>query len=296
MTTRRCCRGRYGCLIAVAILMVACGKKDDDEDGIGPGPGGLPRALSIRIDGPSRVTQLDQVSFKVLQTWSDGSSRDVTAAATLSSSNSSVLSISAGLGMAVAAGEVGLTAQFEGFTSQRKTVFVIPTTPEWNGAYRLTVGGGACGSSMPPELRQRTFGANVGQHELTLTVHVSTFGVVAGRIFNPEAVFYLANTSRAMNRGRMRPVAARQDEGRVGPSLSQSGYRRTVYWTSPDTSIVELLPDGNRLVIVGEAKTTMSPSGFTGTLDGALTLYERNTRNQLAVCSSPLHALVLARS
>jgi hypothetical protein len=296
MTTRRCCRGRYGCLIAVAILMVACGKKDDDEDGIGPGPGGPPRALSIRIDGPSRVTQLDQVSFKVLQTWSDGSSSDVTAAATLSSSNSSVLSISAGLGMAVAAGEVGLTAQFEGFTSQRKTVFVIPTTPEWNGAYRLTVGGGACGSSMPPELRQRTFGANVGQHELTLTVKVSTFGVVAGRIFNPEAVFYLANTSRAINRGRMRPVAARQDEGRVGPSLSQSGYRRSVYWPSPDTGIVELLPDGNRLVIVGEAVTTMSPSGFTGTLNGALTLYERNTRNQLAVCSSPSHAFVLARS
>src|SRR4029450_5184886 len=296
MTTRRCCRGRYGCLIAVAILMVACGKKDDDEDDIVSPPGGLPRALSIRIDGPSRVTQLDQVSFKVLQTWSDGSSRDVTAAATLSSSNSSVLSISAGLGMAVAAGEVGLTAQFEGFTSQRKTVFVIPTTPEWNGAYRLTVGGGACGSSMPPELRQRTFGANVRQHELTLTVDVSPFGVVAGRIFNPEAVFYLANTSQAINRGRMRPVAARQDEGRVGPSLSQSGYWRTVYWPSPDTSIKELLPDGNRLVIGGEAGTTMSPSGFTGTLNGALTLYERNTRNQLAVCSSPLHAFVLARS
>ena len=293
MNTCRC-RCLYGCLVVIAICMAACGDDDPDDD-IDTGPGGPPTPLSIRIDGPSRVAPLAQVQFKVLQTWSNGSSRDVTARATLTSSNPSVLSLNAGVGTGVAAGEVGLTAHFEGFASQRKTVFVIPISSEWNGAYSLTVGGGACSNSMPPELRQRMFTATVVQSELSLGVMVSTFGNVAGRIFNPEARFYLANTFRAINRGRMRPVAARLDgEGRT--TFRPTLFRRVAYWTAPDTSIIEPLPDGNRLVIVGEASTTMSPSGFTGTLNGALILYERNTQNQLAVCSSPLHAFVLARS
>lgn len=272
----RSCRGRYCGLIAAAVLMAACGKDDDEDHGIGGGPGGAARPVSIRIDGPSRVTQLDHIVFTVLQTWSDGSSRDVTAAATLTSSNPLVLSISAGAGTALAAGEVGLTARLDQFTSQRKTVFVIPTAPEWNGAYKLTVGGGPCSGSMPAELKQRTYAATVGQYELALSVAVSTFGDVAGRIFNPEARFYLSNTFRAIHRGRIRPVRA--------------------YSTPADTSIIEPLPDGNRLVIVGEALTTMSPSGFTGTLNGAITLYQGSTRNPLAVCSSPVHEFLLTRN
>jgi hypothetical protein len=283
--------------MVIVMLMAAC-DRDDDQDGIVPDPGGPPRPLSIRIDGPSRlvVGQVDQVRFRVLQAWSDGATREVTTVATLTSSNPSVLSLSAGQGMALAAGEVGLTAHFQAFTSERKTVLIVPHTPEWNGAYSLTVGGGGCSGSMPPELKQRTFAATIRQHELTLTVGVSTFGVVAGRIFNPEARFYLANTFRAINRGRTRPVAARLDGGRAGVPSPEWWYRRAAYWAPPDTSIIEPLPDGNRLVIEGEAVTTMSPSGFTGTLNGALTLYERNTRNQLALCSSPSHAFVLTRS
>jgi hypothetical protein len=294
MHTRRCSR-RYRCLFAIAFVIAACGKKDN-EDRIGTDPGGPPRALNIRIDVPSRIAQQTQARLRVLQTWSNGLIRDVTAVAAVSSSNPAVLSVSGGLASALDAGEAALTAHFEGFTSQRATVLVLPTTPQWNGAYRLTVGGGACGVSMPAELRQRTFAANVSQSDLSLTVVVSTYGRVAGKIFNPEAVFYLANTYRAINRGRTRPVAARLN-GRIGgPSFSQSWYRPAAYWSPPDTSIIEPLPDGNRLVIVGEAVTTMSPAGFSGTLNGALTLYERNTGNQLAVCSSPSHAFILARS
>ena len=279
MKTRRRSRRSIG-LIAIAILMADCGKKDVEEDDLISGPGQQPRALSIRIDGPARVLKLASARFQVLQTWSDGSTLDVTAAATLTSSNPAVLSISAGLGTGLDAGEVGLTANIGGFATQRKTVFVVPPTPEWNGAYRLTIGGGVCTGSLPPELKQRSYSASVEQYELSLAVQVTTFGAIAGRIFNPEVAFYLANPSRTVARGRMRPVAT----------------RRAAYWGPPDTSIVEPLPDGNRLVIVGGAVAPMSPSGFTGTLNGSLTLYERNTWNQLAVCSSPSHAFTLTRS
>ena len=285
------CRCPYGCLLLIVIAGVVAACDKDPEDDVGPG--GPPRPLSIRIEGPSRVTPLVPASFRVLQTWSNGSIRDVTTGATMTSSNPSVLSLDAGLGMPLAAGEVGLTAHFQGLASQRKTIFVIPLKPEWNGAYSLTVGGGACSTSMPPELRQRTFTASIVQVELSLNVGVSTFGNVAGRIFNPEARFYLANTFRALNRGRTRPVAAHLERAR-GTGIRPASFRRA-YWTAPDTSIIEALPDGNRLVIVGEATTTMSPSGFTGTLNGALILRERDTGNQLAVCSSPAHAFVLER-
>jgi hypothetical protein len=298
MKTRRRHRGLYACLIVIAVFAASCNKNDDSNDL--PGPGGPPRALNIRIDGPSQVTQLQQVTFKVVQTWSDGSHRDVTAAATVISSNPSVLSISAGLGMALAAGEVGLTARFESFISQRKTVSVVPTTAEWAGEYRLTVGGGACSSSLPPELRQRTFTATVTQIGLGVTVAVrsasSSLGWFPGVISNPEARFYLTRNFRALKRGGIRPAVARLDEARSRLALRQFSYRRAAYWEPPDTSITEPLPDGNRLVIAGEAVTTISPSGFAGTLNGVLTLYERTTQTQLAVCSSPSHAFVLARS
>lgn len=271
MRIRRFSRTRCWWLLAATVLVVACGKSDDVR-GIQPNGPALP--LTIRIEGPSQVTERDRITFTVLQIWTDGSSRDVTASAVLTSSNPSVLSISGTTGTALAAGEVGLTARFDQVTSQRKTVFVVPTAPEWNGAYTLTVGGGACTGSLPAELRQRTYAATVTQFGLTLGLTVSTFGDVAGRIFNPDVRFYLTNTFRAVNRGRIRPVRA--------------------YWAPADTSIVEPLPDGNRLVIVGEAMTTMSPSGFTGTLNGAITL-QGSTRNQLAVCSSPAHAFLLTR-
>ena len=273
MTIRRLARTRCWWLLAATVLVAACGRKDDDDPGIQPG--GPARPVSIRIDGPSQVTELDRITFRVLQIWTDGTSRDVSASAAVTSSNPSVLSISGTTATALDAGEVGLTAQLDQFTSQRKTVFVVPTAPEWNGAYTLTVGGGACNGSLPAELRQRTYAATVAQSGLALGATVSTFGDVAGRIFNPEVRFYLSNTFRAANRGRIRPVRA--------------------YSTPADTSIVEPLPDGNRLVIVGEALTTMSPSGFSGMLNGAITLYQGNTRNQLAVCSSPAHAFVLTR-
>jgi hypothetical protein len=272
MTIRRFSRTRCWWLLAATVLMAACGRKGDDGRGVQPG--GPRMALSIQIDGPSQVNELDRIVFRVRQIWTDGSSFDVTSFATLTSSNPSVMSIDGTTATALDAGEVGLTARFGQLTSQRKTVFVVPTVSKWNGAYTLTVDGSGCNGSLPLELRRRTYPAYVAQFGLTLGVSVSTFGQVAGRIFNPEARFYLTNTFRATNRGRIRPVRA--------------------YLTPPDTSIVEPLPDGNRLVIVGEAMTTMSPSGFTGTLNGAITL-QGTTRNQLAVCSSPAHAFLLTR-
>ena len=304
VSTRRCAHRSRGCLLVLAILAAAC----SDENGGGvPLP---PRPVSIRIDGPTQVTPPDQAQFTAFQGWSDGSTINVTATAQWVSTNPSVLSINAGLATALAAGEVGLTVSFEQLPSQRRTVLVIPAMPEWNGTYSLTIGGGTCSGSMPPELRQRTLTAIVVQNGLTLNVDVPNAGGFVGRIFNPEARFSVGSSGlrglrRSLNRVDAPSVirvssrfSGTLDRGVTAnePRFDLSHYRRVAY-SGPvgAPSLVEVLPDGNRLSIIGQAVTAMSASGFTGTLNGGLTLSQRDTGSVLAVCSSSAHGFTLTR-
>lgn len=273
------CRHHRG-LLLVAVLLSAC----DKAERIGPGAS---RPVSIRVDGPTQVVIPSEATFVAVQTWSDGSTRDVTAASHWTSTNPSVLSISAGRGTPVAGGEVAVTVQFEGRTSLPKQVMVVPSTPEWAGGYRLTIGGGACVQGtlpLPVELRQRTYNAVVTQTGLALSVRVNNAGSFEGRIFNPQVRFFI-----------------------FGPSLRRRAPRTSItkvlYETRParyssgtPQSMLEVFPDGKVLVVGGEVTTTMSPSGFDGTLNGALALFEPSTNAFVGVCSSPSHAFVLRRN
>jgi hypothetical protein len=282
------------CLLILAVLVAACG--DDDEPVL--------HSLGLQIQGPAQVNPPAQSLFRALQTWSDGSIVDVTTKATWTSTNPSVLSIdNTGRATGLASGEAGLTVSLEGQTSLPRKVLVVSTIPEWNGTYTLTLGGGACTGSMPPELRQRTYTANLTQSGLTLTVEVPTAGAFSGRIINPQARF-------ALLYGYLRSIRRKSLARADAPSLIQVGldgrraaseprfhpsrYSRAAY-PGYVASIVEVLPNGDRLSITGNAETTMSPSGFTGTLNGSVTLYN-SAFNQLADCTSPSHVFTMTRN
>ena len=294
-TRRRAGRG-YSCLMVLAILTGACGGTEQGTGGIVPAP------VTVQINGPGQLIPPGQTQFTAVQTWSDGSTVDVTSSAQWTSTSPSVLSIGAGLATALAPGETGVTARFEQYVSQRKTVLVLPAFPEWNGTYALTIGGGAavpCIGPMPPELKQRTFTANVGQSGLMLTVDVPNAGSFSGRIFNPQVRFSLYSGSQlSARRARKRSAGWVLPERSWGVATSEPRLRLAYGpggGPSPTPLIVEVLPDGNRLSIGGDAVTTMSPSGFTGTLSGEVTLLHRDTGNPLAICSSPSHVFTLVR-
>jgi hypothetical protein len=248
------------------------------------------------------VTPPAQVNYTAFQTWSDGSSRDVTAAAAWTSTNPAVLSVNAGVATASAAGEVRLTAQFEQFISQPVLVRVVPATPEWNGTYTLTVGQETCAGSipLPNELRQRKYTAVIQQFSLSLSVTIANVGSLTGQITNPEVRFFLFG-AQPLGRRPQRASTAEPPPYWIRPAAMQQQPRfyplrfwRFAY-SGFEQPLAEVLPNGNRLVITGNAVTTMSPSGFVGTMNGALALYEPTRNNLLAVCSSTSHPFTLLR-
>ena len=259
--------------IFLALVVVGCG---DERPDIGPPPD--LRAVSIRIDGPQQLTASAAVQFTAVQTWSDGSTYDVTANAQWTSTNPSVLSISAGRATGLAGGEVGLTASLANLTSQPKAVRVVPVRPEWDGLYTLTIGGGPCNDALPlaQEFRQRTYIATVRQTGLTLSVTVTNVGGFEGRIINPEArftIFQARGLSRRVLKASIVPV------------------RRAAY-SGEEPGFVEIV-NLHRLVIGGQAVTTMSSSGFSGTLDGSISVQLRG--QLLGVCTSSSHGFTLVR-
>jgi hypothetical protein len=274
-------------ILVLAIVVVAC----EDEAPPTAGPPAALRPISVRIDGPTSMLSLGaEVQFTALQSWSDGSARDVTATAQWTSTNPLVLSVSAGRARPLAAGEVGLTAQVEQLISQPRPVRVVPTGPEWEGQYTLTIGGGACNASLPlpPELRQRTYTASLHQAELMLYGSVRNVGDFGGHILNPQVRFTF---DRVLPFGRRAQRASASEVFKAVIRLAS--YRNVAY--SGQRGFVEVLPDRNHLIVTGDVSATMSPSGFAGTLNGALSLYETSRHTLLGVCSSTSHGFSLVR-
>src|SRR5262245_13161814 len=82
---RRCAEASWRYLALLA-LIAACGSDS---------PAILPptrNAIALQVNGPGQVTPQTQAQFTAIQTWSDGSSVDVTASAQWTSTNPSVLS------------------------------------------------------------------------------------------------------------------------------------------------------------------------------------------------------------
>jgi hypothetical protein len=264
------------------MFSIACG-----EDDITPPP--IPQPIGIRIEGPAEVNLPAPTQFTAFQTWSDGSSIDVTAGAQWISSNPSVMSVVGGLATGSATATVDLTVRYQQH-SQRKALFVVPATPEWSGTFDLTVGGGQCSGSMPADLRQRTYVATVEQSRVYLIVTIPNVGVFGGQIFNPEVRFDLSNGGTNRTRGTRRIThAISMPPFRDG----LFGYSSAAY-SEPPPRLFERLPDGRRVAISGWAATTASAHGFVGTLLGTLALMEPSNV-QTANCFSTSHTFSLTR-
>jgi hypothetical protein len=274
-------------ILVPAIFAVAC----DDKSSANQGPPRDLRPLSIRVEGPAELTTSAEVQFTAIQTWTDGSSRDVTARAQWTSSNPLVLSVTAGLAKALAFGEAGLLAETDGLVSQPKSVRIAPRVGELDGIYTLTIGGGtACnGSTLPPELSLRTYTAVVRQRSLRLEGEIRNVGTFGGQIFNPQVRFFF---SSALPFGRRAERASATDTSTGGIRLVS--FRKSAY-SGPVSGLIETLASSNRLVITGEAITTMAPSGFAGTLFGSISLYEPSRNGLIGVCQSTSHGFALVR-
>ena len=245
------CPLHLGGLVFLPLLLTACNQ------------GG-----SLTIDGSTDLIPGDAAQLSARYT-ANRRGRDVTQTAEWSSSNPAVLSVTLGLVTAHAAGEVTLHAFFEQVRASRRVLVRALSGVE--GAYTLTLGGGACPGTMPAALRQRTYAATARfRPGNRLEVRLSDGDVFDGRISGQNATFELL------------------DYG---------------YYSTP--SVVEVLPDGNLLVISGTARTTSSPAGFVGTLDngfvtlyppsGPLSVWPLDTSNALAVCASSSHVFSMTR-
>ena len=118
---------------SVAVLLSAC--DDDRPTRISP-PAPSPvstAALSLLISGPDSVPPGTSARFTVLARYGDGSTRDVTSAATWRSSNTAVLAVSSdGSATGGDRGEASITVSFEILTVVKTAIMVLPA-----GTFRL---------------------------------------------------------------------------------------------------------------------------------------------------------------
>jgi hypothetical protein len=276
-------------ILVLAIFTTGCDNKRPDN--IGPPPDLRP--LSVLVVGPADIAPAVEVRYTALEIWSDGSRRDVTASALWTSSNPAVLSVSGGLAKGLAPGEVRVSAQVEQLPVNPKGVRVIPARHEWDGLYTLTLGGGACSNALlplAPELQRRRYTATVRQAGLSLYGNVANVGGFVGQIINPEVRFTLYRA-----RGLSRRVQKASLLGALPLVLPFHLFApRKVAYSGDEPEFVEVI-NGHRLVISGEAVTTMSSSGFAGTLTAAVALYEATRQQLLGVCFSSSHEFTLIR-
>ena len=160
----------------------------------------------------------------------------------------------------------------------------LAATPDVSATYRLTVGGGACGSgTFPAELAQRTYTAVVVQNGSSMTVKLSgaRFHPSPGPPFSQGTGDTFSGVINAIGSRFTLDFPSAYDE-------NSHGY----------ADIVERLPDGRLLVLLGYASATYSASGFTGTFNGRFSVYDSNDpflHREVAYCFSSAHTFILAR-
>jgi hypothetical protein len=124
--------------LVLAWVLVACDRGPTRPSVPNPpadSPPGAPVTLAnLEITGPATVAPEGTEQFSAMARYSDATTRDVTNQASWLSSDVSVLSISpTGLATGLGRGEASITARFEGRSSVKGGVMVIP-----QGTYRVS--------------------------------------------------------------------------------------------------------------------------------------------------------------
>ena len=144
------------------------------------------------------------------------------------------------------------------------------------GTYTLTITADpACRDALAEGLRSRRYGAQVNQLDPRSR---SCWSVLTSD--TPEATYEIVSAA----------VWTEPDR------RWRSVWRPTsVYGPLPDVS--EWLGGSRYLVFSGEAATSVSPAGFSGTLNGAIEVWEVSyyTSARLATCHSTQHSFVFSR-
>ncbi|NHM25981.1 hypothetical protein G7K71_02930 [Desulfofundulus sp. TPOSR] len=109
-----------------------------------------PAPVSLRVEPPEMTLKVNETGqFKAVATFSDNTERDVTAESTWAVSDQTVASINAGLATGISAGQIDVTAAWQGLEGKAllKVVDVAPPPTGGGGGSSGGGGGGSSGSS-----------------------------------------------------------------------------------------------------------------------------------------------------
>jgi hypothetical protein len=152
--------------------------------------------------------------------------------------------------------------------------------PDMRGTYRLTMGGGTCegGASFAEELRTRVYRAVVYQDDVSLLIDLKDAEFVTVGKFGDRILGQLLLSDATFDLGDYAPGSAYE-----GPPSYPT--------------VVERLRNGV-LFITGRIVANLTASGMSGTLDGAITVYDvlpGEAEMPRATCRSRSHKFVLER-
>jgi hypothetical protein len=372
--------------LLVLIGLVAAGACDDrvpptrpspnTTTPVPPAPPGPSKVLtSLRLDGPASVPPGESAKYTATARWSDGSSRDVTSEAEWSSTDESVLLVTApGTIAARSNGDASVQAGFEGWMGGKEVLVVpagryrmrvsvadglVPVSPIFDARVEVISGpaaglaaatkwdGAATLYGVPADVEIRV--AKDGYEPVVRSVHVeNNSNWVSVNLFASGGRPAITGTYRltissgsCSGDGRL-PDAARtrtytaaiwEPGGKVKVQLSGanfvpkecahcmgadgngfSGLNQALdvlftlteysppydYGDGFHPSVAERLADGTVLVASGRAIVTPAPDGFSGTLDGSITIFRSlplvsGEAVVLASCQSTSHGFTLVR-
>jgi hypothetical protein len=201
------------------------------------------------------VGQTSQLRAKV--TLSNGTSQDVTAQATWSSSNTTVATVTTGgLLKVLQLGTADITATYLGRSGQFSVSVVAPPPAQdaLTGSYTLRLSAGPECAAIPEIARNRTYSANIAATG-TDSYMVTLSDALLLRICDSSAVSGLCSNQFHMSRDGDGLRFQLEDEG---DDSSHGG------------NIVEQIPPGTWLDVSGSGPGRIDDSGIHATLNGVL--------------------------
>ena len=148
-----------------------------------------------------------------------------------------------------------------------------------SGNYTVTIGGGTCADArFPAALQARTYTGVLRQDD-RVAVSIELRGG--------------ADFTRRLLYGHFLALEAWFTSKEFAPAYFDYDWWYSAPAVYPD--IVERLPDGTLLGISGQVIIAPSPEGFSGTLDGALRIFDADFSKVLSSCESKSHRFTLTR-
>ena len=367
-----------GAVTLAVAFVAACGGSTTTTQPSPPTPAASPTGATLtdlRVDGPASVPPGGSAQYTATATYSDGSSRNVTADAKWTSTNDSVLSVTPAGGMTTHVTGFADVVATLGTRSHSREVVVVPegrylvkafasedqvtamiygvrvevvsgpaaglaATTDWDGlallvgvptdaqlrftkdgydpavqsvhvsnnwaevrvqmlssaarpslpgGYQLTISSAPCadGTVLPEQVRTRVYGARIWNAGARVMVELDAAN------FALQFCPICGETRGNRFTGQAEVLDAR---------FTLEDYAAPFDWNAGVyPNVVERLPDGRLLVIAGHAIVAPTGSGFAGTLDGSIAVFDSlnigtDTSLPAAFCQSTNHQFILRKA